>query len=299
MKRLAAPMLPHWLDAMLPLSRYCVDVAGRRMHVMEQGRGRPVLLLHGNPTWGFLYRRVAHMLRGEDLRLIIPDLIGLGLSDKPADVALHTLDNHQRWMARLLRTLGLSDVVMVVQDWGGAIGVGALSHVPDMRAGLVVLNTVLTPPKQGFRPTAFHRFSQLPVLSDVAFRGLGFPQAFLAAAQGDKRSIRGPVARAYRWPLRRIIDRAAPLAMARMVPDSFAHPSIAALERCQQVVEGFSGPAAIVWGDRDPVLGSVRSWMQKLFPNAPVTRTSAGHFLQEEVPREIAAAIVDVASRMG
>lgn len=75
------------------------------------------------------------------------------------------------------------------------------------------------------------------------------------------------------------------------VPDSFEHPSIAPLRRCQAFIEAFDGPSAIVWGDRDPVLGRVRSWIEKLMPRARVTRTTAGHFLQEEVPREIADAI--------
>jgi haloalkane dehalogenase len=88
----------------------------------------------------------------------------------------------------------------------------------------------------------------------------------------------------------------APLALARMVPDSPAHPSIAALRQCQSVVEAFTGPAALVWGERDPVLGRVLSHLARLLPAASVTRTQAGHFLQEEVPDEIAAAIREVAS---
>ena len=116
-------------------------------------------------------------------------------------------------------------------------------------------------------------------------------------AQGDRASISGQVARAYRYPLRDRRTNVAPLALARMVPNNFEHPSIEPLQRCQQYVEAFGGPVAIVWGDRDPVLGRLLSWMTKLFPDAPVTRTNAGHFLQEEVPNEIAAAIIDVAER--
>jgi haloalkane dehalogenase len=79
-----------------------------------------------------------------------------------------------------------------------------------------------------------------------------------------------------------------------MVPDSLTHPSIEPLGHCQRLVESFRGPAAIVWGDRDPVLGRVRSWIEKLLPMAKVTKTQAGHFLQEEVPSEIAAAVRSV-----
>ena len=114
----------------------------------------------------------------------------------------------------------------------------------------------------------------------------------LHLAQGDKTSIRGQVARAYRLPLRGFPS--APLALARMVPDSFDHPSIRELQRCEEVIHAFEGPSAIVWGNRDPVLGGVRTHIERLMPNADVTQTDAGHFLQEEVPDEIAAAICKV-----
>ena len=160
---------------------------------------------------------------------------------------------------------------------------------------MVVLNTVVSPPRKGFKATAFHRFARMPVASDLAFRVLGFPQGALWAAQGDRSSIRGDVSRAYRFPLRGVRNNAAPLALARMVPDSFDHPSIEPLRRCQEFIETFDGPTSIVWGDKDPVLGTVRGWVEKLMPHAHVTRTSAGHFLQEEVPDEIAAAVLRVA----
>ncbi len=165
-------------------------------------------------------------------------------------------------------------------------------------AGLVLANTVIGPPRPGFRPTAFHRFARLPVVSDVVFRVAGFPQNAMAWAQGDERSITGDVARAYRWPLRHLADRVAPLALARMVPDSDSHPSVAALRRCQELVEAFAGPMALVWGDRDPILGRVRSFLERHLPAAPVTRTRAGHFLPEEVPDELAAAVRDVTRRI-
>ena len=298
MRKLSAPNLPDWLARELPFERYLMEIEGHRIHVMEAGdpRGRPVFMLHGNPTWGFLWRKVARELAGERLRLVMPDLVGLGLSDKPRDAAFHSLAAHGRWMSGLLEALALRDLVFVGQDWGGPIGLLALADDPSRLSGLVVLNTVVGPPRPGFRPTAFHRFARMPLISELAFRGLGFPQTALWTVQGDKRSIRGNVARAYRYPLRRLIDNVAPLALARMVPDSLEHPSIAALERSQTVIAGFGGPAELVWGDRDPVLGRVRTHLERLLPNARVTRTEAGHFLQEEVPGPIAAAIRRVAA---
>jgi cis-3-alkyl-4-acyloxetan-2-one decarboxylase len=288
--------IPDWIERQLPpgARRRIVDVGGARMHVMEWGEGRPVLLQHGNPTWGFLYRKVLKALAGAPLRLVAPDLVGLGFSDKPGAEA-HTLDNHARWLGALLDELKLEELVFVAHDWGGPIGLRALADRPGLLKGLVVLNTVVSPPRPGFRPSAFHRLARLPIVSTLLFRGLGFPQRALHRVQGDRTSIRGEVARAYRVPLRGWSRNAAPLALARMVPDSMSHPSIEPLRRCQQVVEGFDGPAAIVWGDRDPILGRVRTWIEKLLPRARVTRTDAGHFLQEEVPAEIAAAVRAVA----
>ncbi len=264
------------------------------MHVMEWGEGRPVLLQHGNPAWGFLYRKVVAALQGSRLRLVVPDLVGLGFSDKPPADA-HSLDRHAHWLGALLDQMDLDGLVFVAHDWGGPVGLRALADRPGLLRALVVLNTVVGPPRPGFRPSAFHRLARMPVVSTLLFRGLGFPQNALHRVQGDPRSIRGDVARGYRFPLRGLARNAAPLALARMVPNSMAHPSIEPLRRCQELIEGYGGPAAIVWGDRDPVLGRVRSWIEKLLPKARVTRTPAGHFLQEEVPAAVAEAIRSVA----
>lgn len=295
METLPAPPLPDWLDRLLPFRRYRLRVRDHTMHVMEAGdaRGPALLLLHGNPTWGFLWRKVVLALgRDVPLRIVMPDLVGLGLSDKPP-AAVHTLDFHTAQLEELIRQLGLEELVFAGQDWGGPIGMGALAALGAAvkLKGLVVLNTVLGPPKEGFRPTAFHRFARLPLVADLAFKWGQFPQATLGMVQGDRQSISGDVARAYRWPLRERAERDAPLALARMVPNSFEHPSIGPLRRIEGYVQAFKGPAAIVWGERDPVLGRVRRRIEQLLPHARVRSTNAGHFLQEEVPNDIAQAI--------
>ncbi len=298
MERKPAPEMPDWLAAELPFERYSVSVDGMAMHVMEQGEGRDVLLVHGNPTWGFLYRRIALALKDAPLRLIMPDLIGLGLSHKPRRVDAHTLERQAAWLGELVEGLDLRDVILVVQDWGGPIGTLSMAQRAEQLAGMVVMNTVLAEPREGFRPTAFHKFSRLPLVSTLAFRGLAFPQRALAKAQGDPASISGLVSRAYRYPLRGWRNNAAPLAMARMVPDTLTHASVPALRSCRALVEEFQrrgGPAEIIWGERDPVLGRALKRTSSLLPDAPVTRTEAGHFVQEEVPELVAAAILRVA----
>lgn len=291
-ERLAPPAIPAWIERMVPFERYRIAVENHQIHVMEHGRGpRTVLCLHGNPTWGFLYRKIAERLDERRFRVVMPDLVGLGWSSRPQHAQAHTLENHGRWMGKLIDALELEDYILVVQDWGGAIGMLGASRAVNPPAGIVLLNTAVGPPKPGFKPTAFHAFAQTPVLSDVAFRVASFPQVALWAAQGDARSMKGAVGRAYRAPLRGLKRNAAPLALARMVPDSEAHPSIEPLRRSESFITSFDGPIAAVWGERDPVLGSVGRWIEKLLPEVRMVHTNAGHFLQEEVPEPIAAAI--------
>jgi len=278
---------------MVPFNRYLADVGeGLRIHVMEQGYGRPVLFFHGNPTWGFLYRKVVAELIGEPLRLIMPDLMGLGFSDRPRTED-HTLRNHSRWMASLIGQLELEDVVAVVQDWGGPIGMHALSQHPGVMTSAVVLNTGITTPRPGFKPTTFHRFFSSDI-GGFAATNLGLIQSVIRFFQGDRKSISGDVARAYRYPLQRKFGNEAPVALVRMVPDDMNHPTVEPMGEVQAFVEAFDGPAAIVWGDRDPVIGRLKNRTSRLLPQAEVTSTDAGHFVAEQVPAEIAAAIRSV-----
>jgi cis-3-alkyl-4-acyloxetan-2-one decarboxylase len=299
MEDLLTPAMPDWISDMLPegVRRRAVHIGDQRMHVMEWGQGMPVLMLHGNPTWGFLYRKVAHLLKDLPFHCIAPDLIGLGFSSKPQSLKEHSLLNHASWMGSFIDSLAIEGLILVCQDWGGPIGVRALADRGHLVKGLVVLNTALRPPHQGFHPTAFHRFSNLPLISDFVFRILGFPQNVLAKTQGDPSSIAGTVAKAYRYPLRRIAERAAPLALARMVPSSLTHPSIPGLQVCEEFIQGYKGPAAVVWGEKDPILGRALRRLMEILPDAPVTRTKAGHFIQEEEPAAIARAITEVYER--
>ena len=121
--------MPTWIDAQLPagVRRQLVDVDGQHVHVMEWGPpdGRPVVLLHGNPTWSFLWRKVVAAIRarpgGEALRLVAPDLVGLGLSSRPPAEA-HTLANHAAWIGAVIDHLVPGPLVLAAQDWGGTIG---------------------------------------------------------------------------------------------------------------------------------------------------------------------------------
>jgi cis-3-alkyl-4-acyloxetan-2-one decarboxylase len=292
---LPPPTLPAWLERALPYRRRSARVGGYAMHFIDEGSGPPVLLVHGNPTWSYLWRDVIRDLVSRGYRVVAPDLIGLGLSDKPRRVSDHSVALHVQTICELVEHLDLSGLTIVGQDWGGPIVAGFAARRPQRVAAAVFANTAILAPGSRYRVTRFHQFSHIPVLSDLAFRGLKFPIPMMGKVQGDPASLNRSRRRAYHYPLRRFRDRAAPLALARLVPDGPDHPSLPVLQECEAWARSFEGPVGLVWGLRDPILGGALRRMRGVFPGAQVTETQAGHFLQEEVPEALAAGIDDVA----
>jgi cis-3-alkyl-4-acyloxetan-2-one decarboxylase len=289
------PRLPAWLEHELPFDRRVARIGEHRIHFIDHGRGRPVLLMHGNPTWSFLWRKVISRLDG--MRAVAPDLIGMGLSTKPRRPSAHRLAVHVDIIASLIEALDLREAIVVGQDWGGPIGAGAAMRSADRIRGLIFANTAVLKPARPFRPKAFHRFSHLPIASDVAFRGLLFPFPMMPFTQGDRGSIGLRELRAYTWPLLSPLDRAGGLGLARMVPTSEDHPSTPIMDAIGAWVEQWRGPAALVWGRRDPILGRALGRHRAALPHASVRECDAGHFLQEEVPELIVDAIHEVAAQ--
>ena len=293
---LPPPRLPQWLSEALPFNRRLFREDDHTIHFIDEGEGAPILLLHGNPTWSYLWRKVIRILAREKVRIIAPDLVGLGLSSKPRDPRTHTLNFHANRISALVEALDLDDVTIAAQDWGGPIiSVMAARNRQRIR-GAVFSNTAIRVPYRPPRRTAFHRFSRMPIVSDLVFRLFMFPVPALHLAQGDRKSIGTAERRAYRWPLRALRDRTAPLALARLVPQNIDSPTFQTLREADSWARSFSGPVRLVWGMRDPILGRALRGVEELFPDASVVRTEAGHFLQEEVPEELAAAILDIAS---
>ncbi len=286
---------------MLPVQRCTFELeegpyARRGMHVIDEGPADApaVIFVHGNPTWSFLWRKVIAAL--PDFRCVAPDLLGFGFSDRLRSAVDHTIANHTETLVAMTNALVPGPFIVVGQDWGGPLAVQLARALPERVRGIVLANTSVFVPSHP-RGTSFHAFARLPLVSDLAFRGLGFPQNAMWAVQGDRRSIRGRVAKAYRWPLRRPADRVGPLALARMVPDRPEHPSMLALREGGAWLSEFEGPTALVWGSRDPILGRALRRHERELPRAELTVTEAGHFLQEEVPEAIAAAIKSVHAR--
>ena len=292
----AAPPLPAWLAKQIPFERRAIVLpSGKKMVFVDEGQGRPVLMVHGNPTWSYLYRKMIPLLRARGFRSIAPDLIGFGSSDKYRRPSDHSLAQHGDDVRALVEALDLDDVIIVGQDWGGPIASRAAMHLGGRVSGAVLANTAVLKPARPLRPKPFHRFSHLPLISDAVFYGVAFPVPVLAAVQGDKSSIGPKELAAYLHPFLMPWDRAGPLGLARMVPSSEEHPSTRVMDEIGEWWSTFDEPIELVWGTRDPILGRSLKRHRAAFPHATVTETEAGHFLQEEVPDELVEAISRVA----
>ena len=279
-------VIPEWLLRHLPYNHYTIDVGKKNMHVMEKGNGKPIILVHGNPMWGYLYKKILDQLDNTSARLIVPDLIGFGFSDK-IKIGEHSLEAHTEWMSNFFKTIKEDSIGLVIHDWGGMIGVAGAMRAGKKINGLVVMNTSVTAPKDGFNPTWFHNLSQMPIISDLLFRIFNFPQAYLGLFQGIPNSYSKEDLRSYKYPLRKFTDNIGPLALARMVPNNMSHPSVAIEKEVEEFLRSYKGPAEIVWGMNDSVMWKLRRRTERLFPQAKTVKTDAGHFVQQESPEKV------------
>lgn len=285
--------LPDYAAAALPegYKSYLVEVEpGIKIHVLEAGSGIPVYLQHGNPTNGMLYRKVWQELPTERMRLIMPTMVGLGFSTKiPA--SQHTLENHIRWMNEALRQLDPGGLVYVGQDWGGAVGLGALMRSPELLKGMVLLNTGFSAPKEKFELSRPHAIAATPIMGEILLENVVSIFDRLHETQGDPASIPPEVAALYKRPVIDSGNKKGPLALMRMVPTGPDHPTSKPMSEIEAYARSLDVPTEIVWGMRDPILARLLPAMTAMYPEARVTETQGGHFLQEEVPVEIAAAV--------
>jgi haloalkane dehalogenase len=259
---------------------------------MKKGEGKPIVMVHGNPMWGYLYKKVLDGLDNAH-RYIVPDLIGFGFSEK-IKLHEHSLEAHSNWMAEFFSTIKEEKIGLVVHDWGGMIGIAGAMKAGKKIDGLVVMNTAITAPKDGFKPTWFHSLSQVPLISSFLFRGLNFPLSFLNRFASVPGSFDKQTMKAYKYPLRKFKDNCGPLALARMVPNSMHHPSVPIEQEIETYLGSYDGPVQIVWGMNDPVMWKLRRRTSRLLPQAKVVKTQAGHFVQEETPAQVITAIKEV-----
>ena len=274
------------MNTLYPFTPKTLAIDGHRLSYLDEGQGPALLLLHGNPTWSFYYRNLVLALRTE-FRVIVPDHLGCGLSDKPANYP-YTLANHINNLDQLITHLGVADLGLMVHDWGGAIGLGLAGRQPKRIRSLVITNTAAFPSS---RCPWRIRLCRLPWLGALLVRGLnGFARPALSMAV--TRRLAPEVARGYLKPYDSWANRVAVHAFVRDIPLTPSHPSWPTLLEVEQHLPLLQDkPMLILWGGKDFCFNDqfYREWLRR-FPEARRHYfPEAGHYLLEDAGPEVAS----------
>lgn len=269
------------LKSHYPFKSHFLDLGGLRYHYLDEGSGEPIVMLHGNPTWSFYYRHLIADLRAQ-YRVIAPDHVGCGLSDKPQRYD-YTLVRHIANLEALIRHLGLKKITLVMHDWGGPIAMGYAVRHPDNVKRFVIFNTAAF-----WLPhiPLMLRLCRLPIFGEVAVRGLNlFAGLATIIACRHRERMNKEVRAGYLFPYDSYANRVAVLRFIQDIPVHPRHPSYGLLQSIERGLAQFKHhPMLIMWGGKDPVFTEpfLESWRER-FPVATVRRIDdAGHYVVED-----------------
>ena len=270
-----------------PFAPHYTSVGGLRYHYVDEGGGAPVVMVHGNPTWSFMFRDLIRNLR-DGRRTIAPDHIGCGLSEKPQDYPYH-LENHIQNLEHLIdNTLQLPRLSLVVHDWGGAIGMGYAVRHPEKIDRIVILNSAAFLAR---RCPLRIRLCRIPLFGNIGVRQFnGFVRAALAMAPAHPERLSADVRAGYLAPYDSYHNRIATLRFVQDIPLRRRHPTWKTLNDIQERLPSLAEkPVLIVWGMKDFCFNPpfLDRWME-CFPKAQVERLpDAGHYLLEDAADEV------------
>lgn len=267
-----------------------IEVDGLRIHYIDQGPrdAEPILLLHGEPSWCYLYRTMIPLLAAAGFRTIAPDLVGFGRSDKPVWREDYTYQNHVNWMRGLLETLDLRRITLMCQDWGGLIGLRLAAELGERFERIVAANTFLPtgdiPPGKAF--LRWQRSSQeRPVF-----------HAGMIVQQGCVSKLAPEVVSAYDAPFPDERYLAGARQFPLLVPTSPDDPAAEANRQAWEVLKRWKKPFLTAFSDSDPITRGADLFLQAAIPGAAgqahTTIEQAGHFLQEEKGEALAEIIL-------
>jgi haloalkane dehalogenase len=270
-----------------PFDPHYVDIDGLRLTRVDEGEGAPVVFLHGEPTWSFLWRKVIPPVRDAGFRCIAPDLAGFGRSDKPLELVWYSYDRHTQLFRSLVAELDLRGATLVVHDWGGPIGLRAAVEAPERFDRIVIMDTGLFTGHQKMREAwiAFRDFVE---------RTEDLPVSLLVR-RGCKTDPGDEVAAAYDAPFPTPESKSGARAFPLMLPTA---PDAAGAEAGRRVLEAMRAderPKLLLWADSDPVLPpeTGRRFAEAIGRDEPETIEHASHFLQEDAGEAIGGRIAD------
>ena len=263
------------------------DVAGLRLAHVDEGDGPPVVMWHGEPTWGFLWRKLVPPILAAGFRVVLPDLPGFGRSDKPVDVGWYTYERHVQMAATLLEDLDLRGATFVVHDWGGPIGLRLAVEHAERVDRLVVMDTGLVTGHQRMSD-AWHRFA------DFVRRTEDLPVGLLVR-RGCHVDPGAEVAAAYDAPFPSVAAKVGARAFPELVVAGPDAPGNEAGRRAFAALREDRRPLLMLWGAEDPVLPPAvgEAFAHALGRPAPRVIADAGHFLQEDQGEAIGGTIAD------
>jgi haloalkane dehalogenase len=274
-----------------PFAPHYVDVDGVRIHHVDEGPrdGEVVLMLHGEPSWSYLYRTMIPVITAAGHRAVAPDLVGFGRSDKPSAREDYTYARHVAWMGGVVEALDLRGITLVCQDWGGLIGLRLVAEMGDRFARVVAANTFLPTgdqdPGEAFR--AWQRYSQ--TVADFHVGGI--------VKGGCVVDPPAEVIAAYDAPFPDDSYKAGARQFPLLVPTTPDDPASADNRRAWEVLQRWDRPFLTAFGDSDAVTRGADRVLQKLIPGAAgrphTTIAAAGHFIQEDRGEELARVVVD------
>lgn len=274
------PFEPHYFDL-------TGNLDGLRLHYLDEGDGDPILLLHGEPTWSYLYRKMIPLL-AENHRVVAPDYVGFGRSDKPTDRDWYTYDRHVDSMMQLIEELDLTDVTVVVQDWGGPIGLRCAVEHEKRFAALVILNTGIMRPGPNWPTEAFMQWR------NYAERNPDLDVAFIIQAS-TATELSDDVLAGYAAPWPDARSKAGVAAFPLLVPLSEDDPGVAEMIRTGDALRSWVKPALVAFSDSDPIFTQASG--ERLASRIPGARfvpiSDASHMLQEDKGEEIARTIAE------
>jgi pimeloyl-ACP methyl ester carboxylesterase len=258
-----------------------------KYNYIDEGHGNPVIMVHGNPTWSFYYRKLVEKLKDQH-RCIVPDHIGCGLSDKPQDYS-YRLENHINNLDTLVKNLELKSFDLIVHDWGGAIGFGLATRYPEKINKIVILNTAAFTSKNiPFRIN----LCRIPWFGEKfirAFNGFAWPATFMAVTK----KMDPKVKKGYLHPYNNYNNRLATARFVQDIPLNKSHPSYKTLKEIEDRLHLLKGKKLIVWGKKDFCFNDsfLKKW-QEIYPDAQkIILKDAGHYVIEDCHEETLSSI--------
>lgn len=277
------------LESAYPFRSQFLQLGCHNLHYVDEGEGQPILMLHGNPTWSFFYRNLIQTFKPK-FRTVVPDHLGCGLSDKPQDYE-YTLENHIQNAYQLIRFLDLKKIILVVHDWGGAIGFGLATRYPELFDKIVILNTAAYPSQDIPQRINLLRQGKIGEWLIRKFNLFAWPATFMTTTKSLPKAIK----QGYLLPYNSWENRVAVARFVQDIPMEKEHPTYKTMSDIEAKLKSLKQPKLILWGGKDFCFNQsfFEKWIN-IYPDAEAHwYAKAGHYVLEDALDDVSLKIWD------